>query len=517
MASGDRYVARRPVSGILATSGRIDTARSIPNMFYEGLVVDVIVDHMHPQYSKDGYNVGSIKVRIFSVHNSKDEELLDWADPVDSTIQELPLIGELVVVNKILGKLFYNRKTFLTRRLNENAMLNLNVALNNRPEQTKNKVVSSNEEISKENHKFGEYFKPDSRVRQLKHFEGDVIIQGRMGHSIRFGSSQMDPSSTGMAPNIILRTGQGKDLENTKSTKDSFYGLILEDVNKDASSIWMTSDQTVPFEPTTINAGSFYRSIHNAPQAFDKAQIILNSDRLLLNAKKTHIMLFSNEEIYLNSFKRTSIDSDESIILTANLDIQHKASRNINNLTDEDFTVAAGSDVSILAGEKISLTAKKIHLGGIQNDVEPMVGGTSLSIFLARLIQALMGLGITAPQVPTYQSVGSPVPTTVVPPVIIPGPSTALHVITPNGPGRLSPAIVAALTALYTELVQPNPGSQKPLPFSGAPFNSNDAFVGLSNQDVEPVIVKNEFESGEQVVTENNEWILSDSSYYKVT
>jgi hypothetical protein len=105
----------------------------------------------------------------------------------------------------------------------------------------------------------------------------------------------------------------------------------------------------------------------------------------------------------------------------------------------------------------------------------------------------------------------------VVPPVIIPGPSTALHVITPTGPGILSPAIVAALTALYTELVQPNPGSQKPLPFSGAPFNSNDAFVGLSNQDVEPVIVKNEFESGEQVVTENNEWILSDSSYYKVT
>jgi hypothetical protein len=516
MASGDRYVYREGISGVLGSAGKTE-ARSVPNPFYEAIVVDVILDHIHPQYSKsDGYNVGAIKVRIFSTSNTRDEELLDWADPLDSTIQEMPLLGEIVILHKVLGNFFYTRKTFLAHRLNENAILNLNKAINNRFEQTKNKKISGNEELTKEKHKFGEYFKPDNRVRQLKHFEGDILFQGRMGHSIRFGSSQMDPSSKGMAPNIILRTGQGKGLEKDKTTNESIYGLILEDVNKDASSIWMTSDQVVPFEPITVNAGAFFRSILNAPQKFDKAQIILNSDRILLNAKKTHIMLFSNEEIYLNSFKRTSIDSNESIILTANLDIQHKSSRNIDNVADEDFTVLAASDISLLAGEKIALTAKKIHLGGVDNDTEPVVGGTSLSMFLARLIQAIMGLGITPPQIPTYQSVGSPVPTTIVPPVVVPGPSAAIHVITPTGPGVLSPAVIAALTALYVELVAPNPGSQKPLPFSGAPFNSNDTFIGMSNQDISPTIVKNEFEEGEQIKTENNEWLLTDS-YYKVT
>jgi len=515
MASGDRYVVRTGVGGILNTSARIDTARSVPNPFYEGIVVDVIVDHMHPQYAKDGYNVGAIKVRIFSVHNARDDELLDWANPLDSTIQEFPLLGEQVVIHKVLGNFFYLRKTFLAHRLQENGMLNLNDALNNRVPKSSNAAVSSKKELSVEKHKFGEYFKPDSRVRPLKHFEGDVIIQGRMGHSIRFGSSQIDPSSKSMAPNIILRTGQAKDVEKNKCTTDKIFGLILEDINNDASSLWMTSDQVVPFEPITINAGSFYRSILNAPQKFDKAQVIVNSDRIILDAKKTHIMLFSNEEIYLNSFKRTSIDSDECIIFTANLDIQSKSSRNIDNVADEDFTVKAGSDISLLAGEKVSIAAKKIHIGGIQNDVEPVVGGTSLSIFLARLIQALMGLGITAPQIPTYQSVASPVPTTVVPPVV-PGPATLIHGFVMGMPVQLSPLVMSALQALYLELLPPNAGSLKPLPYSGAPFNSNDVFISMANEDTSIGIVKNEFDPGEQIKTENSEWVLEES-YYKVT
>lgn len=515
MASGDRYAYRGKPSGILATSNSTETARAVPDPFYEGLVVDVVLDHMHPQYAKDGYNVGSIKVRIFSIHNSRSDELLDWADPLDSTIQEMPLIGELVMVHKILGNFFYTRKVFLAHRLQENGMLRLNDALNNRAKQLKSNA-SSAEEITIEKHKFGQYFKPDSRVRQLKHFEGDVIIQGRMGNSIRFGSSQMDPSSNGMAPSIILRTGQGKDIEKTDSTREEIFGLILEDINKDASSIWMLADQTVPFEPTTINAGSFYRSITNPPQKFDKAHIILNSDRLILNAKKTHIMLFSNEEIYLNSFKKTSIDTDDSIVLTANIDIQQKAGRNIDISTDEDFTIKTGKDISFIAAEKLSFTAKKIHFGGMENDVEPMVGGTSLAIFLARLIQALMGIGTTTSQVPPYQSTGAPQPPIQVPRIITPGPAATGHVITPAGPGMLSPVVTSALTALYKELVNTNPGSTNPLTFSGAPFNSYDAFVGMSNQDASTAIVKNEFESGNQTTTENGEWVLTDTSYYKV-
>ena len=236
-----------------------------------------------------------------------------------------------------------------------------------------------------------------------------------------------------MAPNIILRTGQGKDIEKTDATKDSIFGLILEDINKDASSIWMTADQNVPFEPITINAGSFNRSMQAPPQKYGGAQIIMNSDSIVLDSKKTHISLYSNEEIYLNSFKNTAIDTDSSIILTANLDIELKSSRRIDVQADSDVTIISGNDMSMVGMGTMSLLAKKIYLGSSTNDAEPTVGGTSLSMFLARLIHALMGIGVTPPQVPTYQSIGSPIPTTVIPP-LAPGPATMAHVITPVGP-----------------------------------------------------------------------------------
>jgi hypothetical protein len=506
MASGNRYVTRTKPSGLLATSTTSDSAKSVTKSYYEAIVVDVIVDHFHPQYSADGYNVGMIKVRIFSVHDGRDDELLDWAEPMDTTIQELPLLGEFVVLHKFLGNFFYMRKVNIAHRLQENSMLKLNDALNNRSKKLSSPTTSGNGEIESEPHQFGEYYKPDSRVRPLKHFEGDVLFQGRMGHSIRFGSSQIDPSSKGMAPNLILRTGQAKDVETDACTSDKIFGLILEDVNKDASSIWMTSDQVIPYEPTTINVGSFYRSIKNPPQQYDGASIILNSDRIVLGAKKTHIMMFAQEEIYLNSFKNTAVDTDSSIILTANIDIRNLASRNIDNIADNDYTISVGNNVSIIAENAISFVADKLYFGSVTGDAEPMVGGTSLSKWLARLIVTLMGTPSAV--LPWVDA------TTTIVPLPVPGPATAAHVITPVGPGLLNPDIMAGLIRLYGELVLPNPGQSIPTAFSGAPFNSGDGFVKLGNEV--PEIVENNFKTGKPTVIENNTWTLTDNYYRTV-
>ncbi len=516
----DRVIYRRPTTDILSVSGQADNARSEQSVIYEGLVVDTL---LRPQkqgdngYDRtDGYNYGAIKVRIFEVTQTADEGILDEANPLDNTIYAIPLIGELVTLIKIRGAFFYTTRVPIAHRIQENGMLKLNDALNRRSANTLSSAVATGEEQSLDKHKFGEYFRPDSRVRQLMHFEGDTIIQGRMGHSIRFGSSKVDTTSKGLAPNIILRTGQAKDAEKAsekKITIDSIFGAVLEDINKDASSIWMVSDQTVPFGPSSRKTDAFYRSIKNAIHTFDKAQIILNSDRLVLNSKKSHILLYSNNEIYLNSFSRTSIDSDESVYITAQKDFEVKTSENINFIIDKTFSVKAATDVSLLAGEKISLITKKVYLGSSENDVEPVVGGTSLAIFLARLIAVLMGPGAVPPQM-AYQGIGGSKPSAT-PPEATPGVATFSHVITPVGPGQLNPSIQAGLKQLYAELNKTNPGSDKKPDFSGAVFNSYDVFVNLASEDPEPLILKNEFEVGEATETENSTWVLADP-YYKV-
>jgi hypothetical protein len=487
----------RGISGILNSAGGGDaSARGEVDRVYEGLVIDIILDETHPEYTKpDGYYVGAAKVRIFDVNLMIEDDSLPWAVPFDFGLYEMPLIGEHVVLFKIRGTFYYTKRLPVARRLQENGMLNLNKVLVSRPQNGASLATES--EQSTESHKFGEYWRPDSRVRQLKHFEGDMILQGRKGHSIRFGSSKQDPTTDGLAPSLLLRVGQAKGIEEDDISIKTVFGIILEEINKDASSIWMVSDQIVPFEPATINADSFYRSIANPPSVFDKASIITTSSRIVLNAKKTHIMLFANEEIYLNSIKRTSIDTDEHILLTARLDIFNRASRNIENVTDVDFIINAGKDLYSVTENITSIIARKSYIGSEKNDTEPLVGGTSLSKFLARFILALINTSVPNP-----------------PRVGTQGPNTALHVITPMGPGVLAPPVVKALLDLYKELTPINGGQENfPTGFAGAPFNSNDNFVMLKNET--PVIERNEFVEGASYELIESEWILA-NPYYRV-
>jgi hypothetical protein len=517
-----KNISRRQDFGTLKSGGG-DSAINLQTSIYEAIVTDVILDFTHPKYTLDndapasnstsfsnyinsikqkktyelGYNVGTVQVRILDERDTIDTKLLEWAHPIDSTISEYPLIGELVILHKIMGIFFYKTKIPLVRQLQENAMLNLNKSLDNKYANTISNSIKNEDELPLESHRFGNYFRPDNRVRQLKHFEGDTLIQGRMGNSIRFGNSKMDPSGKGLAPNLILRAGQGKDLEENIPGKSPF-GIILEDINADASSIWLVSDQHVPFEPATTDNGSFNRSRIKTFEPPAGASIIINSDKIILNAKKTDIMLFSNEEIYLSSFNRTSIDTDGSIMLTANIDIINRTSRNMDFMADGDYSIFSGGEYRSVVSKTTSFLSTKIFIGSASDNREPMVGGTSLSIFLGRLIAALMGI---PPAIGVQTQANPRIRLT----PLSRGPASTAHVITPAGPGLLNPIIQRALEVLYKELEQGT--------FTKSPFNSQDNFVNLVNEKVE--IELNEFKTGRQIEIENYEWTLG-KPYYDI-
>lgn len=488
----------RPQQSITLSDGTdTDVNRHRVERIYEGLVRDVILDHRHDQYSRardgTGYNVGSIQVRIFDTYQGISGEDLPWADPIDKTFSQLPLIGEIVQLIKIRNNLFYTTSIPLSRRLQENAMIGVENEINNRVAGSGNSELVSGETVEANFHNYGNYFQPDSRVRQLLRSEGDTLIESRFGSSIRFGSSKLTPLSEELAPNILIRAGQAPDVEIEKTSADGDFGLILEDINKDESSLWMTTNQVVPFLPSTVLAGSFYRSIREPTGVYDRSSIILNSGRLVLNSKNDHTLIFSDKEIYLNSIGRTAIDTDESLILTANLNIEMKSSRNIETISDGDFSVITGEDISLISSGKSSILGSKTFIGSISDDSEPMVAGTSLSKFLARMIQVLMGTGIAPIGVDPA-------------PAITPGIAATAHGVFGFVPVQLNPIIISGLATLYTELTLPNIGSRTPVPFSGAPFNSQDNFVKKVNENSESVIVLNEFEDGERLEKVENNW-----------
>ena len=159
----------------------------------------------------------------------------------------------------------------------------------------------------------GETFQEKKEIRSLQPFEGDIIYEGRWGQSLRFGSTVkgnniINPWSIKGDegdPITILRNNQYKE------TKDPWIPQI-EDINKENSSLYLTSNQIIPIEVSSKDYKS-YSTPPTSPNKFQGEQIILNSGRLLFNAKQDSILLSSKKTINLNSNNSVNIDSPEFI------------------------------------------------------------------------------------------------------------------------------------------------------------------------------------------------------------
>jgi len=107
--------------------------------------------------------------------------------------------------------------------------------------------------VEKNNIKLGEYFTEKDNLKSIQPFEGDMILEGRFGNSIRFGSSnprgKNNWSENGSIgdPVTIISNGQPEVSGDT----------VLEDINNIDSSIFMLSNQNINnFIPASSNIQS---------------------------------------------------------------------------------------------------------------------------------------------------------------------------------------------------------------------------------------------------------------------
>ena len=279
-------------------------------------VIDVIFDEADLPLEADGtptYSlVGAIKGRMVNSQHKQPESRLGWIQPMDANIKQYPLIGEYVIVGRYLGRYYYAQTINMLGSPNSNsypgysgdkASLTDNTirrhAHNRSVEvgatKTPNKAASGEVTV-------GDPFEPNPLIRQLQPTFGDVIFNGRLGQSIRFGSN---PDT--LEPNILIRAGQLTDAEAFGKTadvddlKDNANKPVTEDINADGSSLWITSDQEVPLEVAIES---------DLTPTIDGKQIILNSDRLLFNAKNGgDIFCYSANDINFIATTQTVVES----------------------------------------------------------------------------------------------------------------------------------------------------------------------------------------------------------------
>jgi hypothetical protein len=337
---------------IIENLGINTTPDSIPfEQFKIARVVDIILDETHPLFNPvygEWDSIGTIFYQDLNIPLPTDSHIrqtpsgsasiLPFARPFYSNIKQYPLINEVVLMvnsinvdsreivsNNASGPLYYyiaslnvwgnnQHQNALPQELYSNTLPTTQQKTYEQASLGSTSKISSNDS---NNISLGNTFEPRSNIHPLRPFEGDIIYEGRWGNSVRFGSTVKDTpndwSTTGSNgdPITIIRNGQGE-----RSPKG--YINIVEEVNNDDSSIYLTSTQQVPIEASSINNYDSYQSNPpTQPNQYAGKQVILNSGRLVFNTTADHLLLSSKKSINLNAVESINFDTTGNVILSS--------------------------------------------------------------------------------------------------------------------------------------------------------------------------------------------------------
>ena len=295
----------------------------INKKFIYARVVDIILNERHPKFEELGgwSSIGTIFYLDVEVStNSLNNSLI--AKPLLSNSKNYPLVNEFVLLfllpdNQVslgsnIKKYFYLNPIAIWNTPHLNAYPNLQSTPQIQPSQQKSYQAieqgqtrkSSSETInySYNSPLAGGTFVERSNIHPLLAFAGDIITEGRWGNSIRFGS-------TAKSDSILYGNGQPED------TSEEGYLPIVEDINKDLSSIYLTSNQEIPLKTTITNNPSIRDNSLESLGSYQGSQVMLNSSRLVFNANSTGSMLLNSEgAISLTSVHTVGIYSQEGDI-----------------------------------------------------------------------------------------------------------------------------------------------------------------------------------------------------------
>lgn len=227
--------------------------------------------------------LGSIKFTSIGTITDNDNPTQLIAKPLFTNIIQYPILEEIVLIlqapsdnlNKDpQAKTFYYLTTVgLWNSIHHNAfpdIPNFNKKINKKNNNSIQQVEEGSTTSTSPNIdilSFGDSFKEKSNIRTLLPEEGDIMFEGRWGQSIRFSSTTTKKLPTNSwsaqgelgSPITIIRNGQTKE-NNTSSP----WVPIYEDINKDGSSIYMSSGQDIPLELASKNLKSFNVTVGSA-------------------------------------------------------------------------------------------------------------------------------------------------------------------------------------------------------------------------------------------------------------
>ena len=290
-------------------------------------VINIVLDEANPRFKEFGEwnGLGTIEFDLVD-SPTPPNQLYPTARPLDPSVKSFPLINEIVYIlalpNTNIGEFastktnYYINTVGIWNHPHHNAFpQNSNILP---PSQQKDYVqtqLGSVRRVTDQSTEIflGATFVERGNIHPLLPFEGDKILEGRWGNSIRLGSTVKNTpntwSSTGENgdPITIIRNGQGNQT-------DEGWVPTIEDINNDDTSIYFTSTQKIPLEASSTSYSSYSSNPPTTPNEYAGRQLLLNSGRLVFNSTEDHILLSSIKTVNINAINGFNVDSPQSVI-----------------------------------------------------------------------------------------------------------------------------------------------------------------------------------------------------------
>jgi hypothetical protein len=229
----------------------------------------------------------ALRVRSCSTYYNKKEFIVK---PSNINLKQIPLIGEFVLICKTFNQQsnisifreqwYYITTVDLHSSINENMLPGVSLGLpQDQIDATKPGYTFTRKSIS-----------------PVQPYEGDFILEGRFGNSIRFGSTVDYAKGKYTVSGSWIGSNSGDPiiaLSNGRNNKPNKQ-FVVENIVTDDASLYLTSTQSFPEFKLNNNL-----KIGESSSSYNKSQFLGTADRIILSAKSDIVALDSKKAIEL--------------------------------------------------------------------------------------------------------------------------------------------------------------------------------------------------------------------------
>ena len=328
MQFGFNSVNRQVNSGGRSQSELEKRIERLESQMIAARVTDIILDSLHPAFdANEKWNsIGTIFFEKVETNSAGSILKREKAKPFLPSLKNYPVVNEIVLLFSLPSKdvvdqdndkiYYYLNPISIWNHPNLNAYPDTINAPSKQASSRKTPQEIEDGQTIKPSDEYipfdynsplvGGTFEPSSTVKPLLPYAGDVIVEGRWGNSIRFGSTtsgsfgnfdnNWSKAGSNGNPITIIRNGQGSN-----ATNDISWIPTVENINEDNSSIYLTSNQEIPLLTPVLNNPAVKSLPPQSVITYQGSQILLNSDRLVFNTKADSIILNSQQSVSIAS------------------------------------------------------------------------------------------------------------------------------------------------------------------------------------------------------------------------